>query len=649
METQKDQARSSNSNLYDQLIDQYKLEAHVNQTAVTDLYRAFDVDENRPVAIEILLPSFNSKKQFADQFVEKMNKVAQLKHPNIAQVYQIGLTANNRPYVARALVEGTTLRERLLQLNQQGAPTNSIYALKIVRQLAEALELAERLDLYHYHLSPDNIMLKQDGTVVLVDLGIPAAENGMAAYFSPSHNTPYMAPEQVQGKSVDSRSQIYSLGVILHEILTGELPAEPRSFWQTYLQAFNPQNTDFEQARPDLSRQTYDLIDKSLRKQPWGRYTKIQEFLEAIDDALQSERLLVQTRGDTAVLTPPPPRRSRTILALPLVALLLCLGGVAAIWTIVQNQTNTQPTVLPVAIDAPLNEEQTPAPTRTQSSAVANVSPEGIPVSEVTSVTGMIDILAPADAIELQAGDTANFRWSWSAALQDNQRFSVYLLTENGRSLLGSISTPATDGIYSLQTLLPDNSSSAMSEWHIVLEDLTTNRDIVTSNNRRISIKPAPATPTFTPSPTNTATPTFTITPTPIPQVEISVSSASLRQGPDTVYPILRYLYEGDILGVIAKDNSEGEWYNVVLDDGTRGWVSAVACRFLDENSINVITIAATIPPRPTNTPTSTPTNTPTATATATFTPVPSGGDGGGNNPQPTSLPPTFTPPPVSP
>lgn len=637
MDTQKDQARPSN--LFDQLIDQYKLEAHINQTAVTDLYRAFDVDENRPVAVEILLPTFNNKKQFVERFIEKMNKVAQLKHPNIAQVYQIGLTANKRPYVARDLVEGITLRERLLQLGQQSTPANSIYALKIVRQLAEALELAERLELYHHHLSPDNIMLKQDGTVILVDLGIPVMENGMAANLSANHNTPYMAPEQTHGKPVDSRSQIYSLGVILHEILTGELPAEPGSFWQTVRQTFNPQNTALEQARPDLSRQTYDLIDKSLRRQTWGRYKTIQEFLDAIDEALQNERLLIQTRGDTAVLAPPPPRRSRIILLLPLIALLVCLGSVA-VWATIQNRADAQPTALPITADGSADSLPMPIPTQTQTSAEAVVSQEPVPASEVTSVVGMIDILAPADAAEFQAGDTVNFRWSWSAGLQENQRFSVYLITENGRSLLGSISTPAVDGIYSLQTLLPDSSSNAMSEWHIVLEDLTTNRDIVTSSNRRIAIKPALTTPTLTPSPTSTATPTFTTSPTPIPQVEIFVSSASLRQGPGTVYPILRYLYEGEILGVLAKDNSEGEWYNVVLDDGTRGWVTAIACRWLDENSINSITIAATIPPRPTNTPTPTPTNTPTPTAT--FTPVPPGG----GNPQPTKQPTSTVPPP---
>ena len=638
MDTQKEQAKPSN--LYDQLIDQYKLEAHISQTAVTDLYRAFDVDENRPVAIEILLPVFNNKKQYVEQFISKMNKVSQIKHPNIAEVHQIGLTPNDRPYIARDLVEGITLRERLSQLAEQPTPVNSIYGLKIVRQLAEALELAERLDIYHYHLSPDNIMLKQDGTVVLVDLGIPAAENGTAVKLTPHMDNAYMAPEQLQGKPVDSRGQIYALGVILHEILAGQRPAEPITFWQSMGRPFGPKNTILKETRSDLAAQTYALIEKSIRKEPWGRYANIKEFLEAINEALQNERLLIQTRGETAVSSPPTSSRSKAplwVIALVLV-LVLILGG-TAVWAIRQNSTEAEPTSQPVAVDASATNTQAPTPTLAQTSNVA-VPQEPSP-TENAGVAGTITILAPSNATEFQAGETANFRWSWSSTLTENQRFSVYLLSENGRSLLGSVSTPSSDGNYSLQTLLPPTGSNAMAEWQIVLEDLATNREIATSSNRQIAIKPASTTPTFTPTATQTATPTFTASPTPIPQVEVSVSSASLRQGPGTVYPILRYLYQGDVVGVIGLDSPQGEWYNVILDDGTRGWLASVACRALDGN-INGVVIAATIPPRPTNTPTPTPTNTPTPTFTPT--PIP-----GGGNPQPTSSSPTNTPNPTAP
>jgi serine/threonine protein kinase len=638
METQRDQARSSN--LYDQLIDQYKLEAHINQTAVTDLYRAFDVDENRTVAIEILLPIFNNKKLFVEQFIAKMNKVAQLRHPNIAQVHQIGLTPNARPYIARDLIEGITLQERLGQLAQQPSASNSIYALKIISQLAEALELAERLDLYHYHLSPDNIQLKQDGTVVLVDLGIPAAENGTAVKLASHQNNAYIAPEQHQGKPIDSRSQIYSMGVILYEILTTELPPEPGSVWQNFSQAFTPQNTVLEQKRPDLSRQTYDLIEKSLRKQPWGRYATIREFLEAINEALQSERMLMQNRGDTTVLPIPAPRRSRAIILLPILAIIFCLGSAAAIWATVQNQNGIQPTSQAAANDA-LITTQTPTSTQAVMTPNANSEPTPSLIFQDTAVSGTINILAPANESEFQAGDTVSFRWNWPDTLQENQRFSIYLLMGNGRSLLGTVSTSATDGNYSLQTLLPE-SNNVISEWLIVLEDLSTNRDIATSNNQRIAIKPPPDTPTFTPSPT--ATPTITVSPTPIPQVEVIVSSASLRLGPGTAYPILRYLYQGDVVAVLAKDSAAGDWYNIILDDGSRGWLAAIASSPLSETSLNNIEIAVTVPPRPTNTPTPTPTNTPTPTSTYTPIPVPGGSDP--QPPQPTT-PPTPTPPPL--
>jgi serine/threonine protein kinase len=642
MDTQKDQARSSN--LYDQLIDQYKLEAHINQTAVTDLYRAFDVDENRAVAVEILLPTFNNKKQFADLFVAKMTKVAQLKHPNIAQIYQIGLTPNKRPYVARDLVEGITLRERLIQLSQQSTPANTIYALKIVRQLAEALELAERLDLYHYYLSPETVQLKQDGTVVLVDLGVPAVENGMAAKVTlPLEDEAYIAPEQKQGKPIDSRSQIYSMAVILYEILTSELPAEPVSYWETITQGIVPKNTTLEQKRPDLSRETYDLVEKNLRIQPWGRHRTIKEFLDAVIEALQSERLLIQARGETAVLTPPAPRRSRVGFALAIVAVMACFAS-AGIWALM-NMPEPEPTPPAIAVDSSTPGDSLPSPTLVLTSEGAAGQATATPPAAASPTLGTIDIIAPADETEFEAGGTAIFRWTWSGELQENQQFSVYLLTENGRSLLGTVTTPTSDGSYSLQTLLPENSNPP-SEWQIVLEDLNTNRNIAASSNRRINIKPAPATPTFTPTPTATETSTATSSPTPIPQVQIAVSSASLRQGPGTDFPIMRYLYEGDVVAVLAKDTPAGQWYNVLLDDGSRGWLASIAVRPVDETSMNSVGIAVTLPARPTSTPTPTPTNTPTPTSTPTIVP----GGGGSNPPPPTNTPnPTIPPLPTGP
>jgi len=103
----------------------------------------------------------------------------------------------------------------------------------------------------------------------------------------------------------------------------------------------------------------------------------------------------------------------------------------------------------------------------------------------------------------------------------------------------------------------------------------------------------------------------------------------------------LRYLYEGDVVAVLAKDTPLGDWYNVLLDDGSRGWLASVAVRPVDEASMNNVGIAVTLPARPTNTPTPTPTNTPTPTSTPTVVP----GGGGSNPPQPTNTPNPTVPP----
>ncbi|VAW32505.1 FIG00503421: hypothetical protein, partial [hydrothermal vent metagenome] len=397
-------------------------------------------------------------------------------------------------------------------------------------------------------------------------------------------------------------------------------------------------NTALEIARPDLSRQTYNLLDVSLRKQPWGRYSSIKEFLEAINEALQNERMLVQSRGDTAILAPPVPRRSRAIILLPLAAIALCIGTFAILINL-QDSNNT--VGLPVAVDTTVVNviDETPAPAQSPTIVIAE---EESPTTAV-SISEPINILAPANAAQFQANDPINFRWTWATSLQENQRFSVYLLTVSGRSLLGTVGTTATDGNYNLQTLLPASGSNAMFEWHVVLEDISTNREIATSNNQKINIMPGAITPTFTPSPDPTATPTNTATPTPIPQIEIILSSGSLRLGPGISYPIIQFLFQGNVVAVLAKDSLEGEWYNIILDDGTRGWIAASVSRLLNDNSIENILIAATIPPRPTNTPTATPTNTATPTSTPTVDPS----DGGGN-PQPT-VQPTNTPPPPPP
>ena len=166
------------ASLFEELLDQYKIEQRLAEKRHTDLYRAYDVDEDRLVRLDIVRPGPAEDNAFAGRFVNRARAVTQLRHPNIAPIYHIGKTADGHPYVAQAYVDGIPLSQRLDELARRETQVNALYALKLVRQLADALVLAERLELLHHDLQPDNVWLKNvalpsDESLVLLDLFIP--------------------------------------------------------------------------------------------------------------------------------------------------------------------------------------------------------------------------------------------------------------------------------------------------------------------------------------------------------------------------------------------------------------------------------------------------------------------------------------------
>jgi eukaryotic-like serine/threonine-protein kinase len=300
----------SATDLFDQLIDQYKLEKHIGRRDFTDVYLAYDVDHNQSVELEILLPEYAGNAHFAQQFTQRARALGQLRHPNIAHVLQVGATPDARPYIATERVDGYPLTERLAQLAQQPAATHSIYALKLVQQITAALLLTERLDIYHNQLTPDHILLKKvklkaEDAVVVINLGIPAQEklspNGR---FSPT-DQPYISPEQQEGRPIDSRSHVYSLGVILYTMLTGEPPQGPDPFWARLLGAARSNKAALEKARPDLAAETVALAARCLRKEPRRRFQSLAELVAALDAAIAAEELRIHTSAVSQPARPP--------------------------------------------------------------------------------------------------------------------------------------------------------------------------------------------------------------------------------------------------------------------------------------------------------------------------------------------------------
>ncbi len=211
------------------LIGPYEIRKHIARGGMADVYLAYEQGLQRKVALKIMLPALAADEQFVQRFQREAQVVAQLDHPNIIHVYRIGKTESGRPYIAMQYIEGGSLQDTLRKLGERGELIDTRQALAIAGKMAEALQVAHAAGIVHRDIKPSNILIRPDGRPVLVDLGIAAVADSAQKLTQTGTliGTPhYMAPEQATGKGVDGRTDIYSLGVILYELLSGRRPFE---------------------------------------------------------------------------------------------------------------------------------------------------------------------------------------------------------------------------------------------------------------------------------------------------------------------------------------------------------------------------------------------------------------------------------------
>lgn len=319
--------------MFDDLIEQYKVERQFIEKRYTDLHAAYDVDEDRSVTLDIVRLTDVNEQEFISGLLSRAKSLAQIRHPNIARVYGTGRTPDGRPFVAQARESGTSLQRRMGQLAQRGAPTNSVYALKLVRQVAEALLLAERLGLYHYELTPANIWLKDvarptDESVLLLDLFMPCRHRPLAPSVDAEDQAGYLSPEQIAGRSINSRSHIYSMGAMLFGLLAGRAPDRPVGLAEAGLRRLTSGPTALQRLRADLTDETYGLVDRAMRAENGRRHEDITDFIGVLDEAISAEEA-----GRVAVnAVPESTRASRTLeMAIPVMAAITLLVAMLAL------------------------------------------------------------------------------------------------------------------------------------------------------------------------------------------------------------------------------------------------------------------------------------------------------------------------------
>jgi hypothetical protein len=294
----------------------YRLDSYLSSGGMGAVFKATHVMLGKPVAVKLIKADLVTSPDMVRRFQREARAATSLNHPNIVGVHDLGQTEDGTLYIAMELVDGTSLKEVIRESGRIDAP-RIVY---ILRQIASALSLAHRHQIIHRDLKPQNVMLTRDAEgreiAKLLDFGIAKTFDEKATQLTQTGfalGTPqYMSPEQAMGKEVDGRSDLYSLGVMLYEMLIGEVPFSDPSAPAILVKHMTEVPAPPSRKRPDLQVPAHleAIALKCLEKEPSRRYQTADEFIAALESGPGMEAT-IPLRAPIAplaatVLMPPP-------------------------------------------------------------------------------------------------------------------------------------------------------------------------------------------------------------------------------------------------------------------------------------------------------------------------------------------------------
>src|SRR5919202_94546 len=228
----------------------FRLEELVGSGGMSSVYRAYDPTLERHVAIKLMHRDISSDADQLERFRREARAVAQLNHPHVVTVIDAG-EDDGAPYIVFEYVEGETLKERIRRLGRLPVSEAVAYAIEIGR----ALECAHANKLVHRDVKPQNVLIDPDGRAKVTDFGIARSleSKGLTATGRVLGTTDYVSPEQAMGEDVDERSDVYSLGVVLYEMLTGDVPFQAETQVGVAMKHVNEPMPDVRAKRPEVS------------------------------------------------------------------------------------------------------------------------------------------------------------------------------------------------------------------------------------------------------------------------------------------------------------------------------------------------------------------------------------------------------------
>lgn len=270
----------------ERILDQrYQLDERIGSGGMADVYKATDILLNRPVAVKILHDQFKRDTEFINKFQREARAAARLSHPNIVNIYDVGVSEGDH-YIVMEYVPGKTLKDKI----RQDGHLSTEEALRIAREIAEALAHAHANGLVHCDIKPHNILMMADGHIKVADFGIARAvtESTMTYSGNVVGSVHYFSPEQAKGTMITPKSDVYSLGVVLYEMLTGRIPFTGETPVSIALKHLQETPVPVREINPTIPASVEDVVDSAMQKDPELRPTS-EELIHTIQ---QAERML---------------------------------------------------------------------------------------------------------------------------------------------------------------------------------------------------------------------------------------------------------------------------------------------------------------------------------------------------------------------
>jgi tetratricopeptide (TPR) repeat protein len=259
--------------------DKYRISGEIGRGGMGIVYEAEDIKLKRPVALKFLPADLTRDPEARERFVHEAQAASSLDHTNICTIHEIGEAEGGEMYIAMACYKGESLKEKIKR-----GPLAAAEVINIATQIAEGLSRAHEQGIVHRDIKPGNILIAADGTAKIVDFGLAklAGQVRLTLPGTTLGTVAYMSPEQAQGEMTDARTDVWSLGIVIYEMVTGELPFRGEREQSVLYAILNEPPKPVKDLRPGFPADLVSIIKKSLDKDPGKRFTSAKEMADVL-------------------------------------------------------------------------------------------------------------------------------------------------------------------------------------------------------------------------------------------------------------------------------------------------------------------------------------------------------------------------------